>query len=85
MLQLTFIPYLTHIGSWRCLVENVRIAKAYRGKGLGTDFFQWVIKRAEEKQCSIVQLTTDKRRPDAFRFYESLGFEASHEGFKLKI
>jgi len=85
MLQLTFIPYLTHTGSWRCLIEGVRIHKNYRGKGLGTDFFQWAIMRAKEKGCSIVQLTSDKQRPDAIRFYENLGFVASHEGFKLPL
>lgn len=85
MLQLTFIPYLTHIGSWRCLIEGVRITKNHRGQGLGTKIFKWAIKRAIEKNCSIVQLTSDKQRPDALRFYESLGFQATHEGFKLKL
>ena len=85
MLQLTFIPYLTHIGSWRCLIEGIRIAKKYRGQGLGTKFISWAINRAKEKNCSIVQLTSDKQRPNALRFYESLGFKATHEGFKLKI
>ena len=85
MLQLTFIPYLTHTGSWRCLIEGVRIAKNYRGQGLGTEFIRWAIKRAAEKNCSIVQLTSDKQRPGALRFYESLGFQATHEGFKLKL
>ena len=72
MLQLTFIPYLTHIGSWRCLIEGVRIANTYRGKGLGTEFINWAIKRAKERGCSIEQLTSDKQRPDAIRFYRSL-------------
>ncbi len=85
MLQLTFIPYLTHIGSWRCLVEGVRIHKDYRGAGLGTEFFEWAINHAKERNCSIIQLTSDKQRPDAIRFYEKLGFRATHEGFKLKL
>ena len=85
MLQLTFIPYLTHTGSWRCLIEGVRISRSYRGQGMGTRFINWSIERATEKKCSIVQLTSDKQRPNALRFYESLGFQASHEGFKLKI
>jgi len=85
MLQLTFIPYLTHTGSWRCLIEGVRIAKTHRGKGLGAKFVNWAINRSRGKNYSIVQLTSDKQRPDALRFYESLGFEATHEGFKLKI
>jgi GNAT superfamily N-acetyltransferase len=85
MLQLTFIPYLTHTGSWRCLIEGVRIAKNFRAKGLGSRFIKWAIARARERNCGIVQLTSDKQRPDALRFYESLGFVASHEGFKLKL
>ena len=85
MLQLTFIPYLTYKGSWRCLIEGVRIKEEFRGKGLGTQFFQWAIERARERKCHIVQLTSDKQRNDAIRFYENLGFKASHEGFKLKI
>jgi ribosomal protein S18 acetylase RimI-like enzyme len=85
MLQLTFIPYLTHMGSWRCLIEGVRVHREFRGMGLGTRFIQWAITRAEEKQCAIVQLTSDKRRDKALRFYRDLGFEASHEGFKLRL
>lgn len=85
MLQLTFIPYLTHTGSWRCLIEGVRIHKDCRGQGLGTKFFKWAIARAKEKGCNLVQLTSDKQRPDAIRFYEKLGFEATHEGFKLNF
>lgn len=85
MLQLTFIPYLSHVGSWRCLIESVRIHSAYRGKGLGTKFFQWAIARAKEKNCHMVQLTSDKQRVNALRFYENMGFKATHEGFKLKL
>ncbi len=85
MLQLTFIPYLTHTGSWRCLIEGVRVADSYRGKGLGTEFINWAIERAKERKCSLVQLTSDKQRPDAIRFYEALGFKATHEGFRLKL
>ena len=85
MLQLTFIPYLTHIGSWRCLVEGVRIHSDHRGQGLGAKFLQWAIERAKARDCRIVQLTSDKKRPSALRFYESLGFEATHEGFKLRL
>lgn len=83
MLQLTYIPYLTYIGSWRCLIEGVRIHSDYRGKGLGRKLFEWAIQRAKEKNCCLLQLTSDKTRGDALRFYESLGFVASHEGFKL--
>ena len=85
MLQLTFIPYLTYKGSWRCLIEGVRIKEGFRGQGLGTLFFQWAIERAKARKCHIVQLTSDKQRTDAIRFYENLGFKASHEGFKLRL
>jgi len=83
ILQLTYIPYLTYKGSWRCTIEGVRIHKEFRGQGLGTQLFKWAIKRAKEKSCNIVQLTSNKERSEAIRFYKSLGFEASHEGFKL--
>ena len=85
MLQLTFIPYLTYIGSWRCLIEGVRVHPDYRGRGLGTTLVEWAIEAARKRQCRIVQLTSDKQRRDALRFYEALGFVASHEGFKLRL
>ena len=85
MLQLTFIPYLTHTGSWRCLVEGVRIHPDFRGQGLGTELFAWVFQRAQERGCRIVQLTSDKQRPEAIKFYERLGFQATHEGFKYYL
>jgi len=85
MLQITFIPYLTYIGSWRCLIEGVRVHKLHRGKSIGTKLINWAIDRAKEKGCAIVQLTSDKKRSDALRFYEGLGFVASHEGLKLKL
>ncbi len=84
-LQLTFLPNLTHMGSWRCQVEGVRIHRDYRGRGLGTRFFEWAIERAAERSCRLVQLTSDKQRPEALAFYEKLGFRATHEGFKLKL
>ena len=83
VLQLTFIPYLTYQGSWRALIEGVRVHKDYRSKGIGKELFTWAIERAGTKPCKIVQLTSDKNRPEAIRFYESLGFKASHEGLKL--
>ena len=85
MLQLTFIPYLTYIGSWRCLIEGVRIHSGYRGKDIGKKLFEWAIQRAKERNCRLIQLTSDKTRGDAIKFYESLGFVASHEGFKLHL
>ena len=83
VLQLTYIPYLTYQGSWRALIEGVRVHKDYRSKGIGRELFIWAIERARIKPCKIVQLTSDKSRPEAIRFYESLGFKASHEGLKL--
>jgi len=83
ILQLTYIPYLTYKGSWRCLIEGVRVHEDYRGQGLGTQLFEWAVQRAKEKNCNIVQLTSNKERSEAIRFYEALGFKASHEGFKL--
>ena len=83
MLQITFIPYLTHIGSWRCLIEAVRIHSDFRDQGIGEQMLKYAIKVAKDRGCSIVQLTSDKQRPDAIRFYEKLGFKATHEGFKL--
>ena len=85
MLQLTFIPYLTYMGSWRCLVEGVRIHAQYRGCGLGKQVLEYAIARALQRNCRLVQLTSDKKRTEALRFYASLGFTASHEGFKLHL
>lgn len=85
VLQITFIPYLTHQGSWRALIEGVRVAAEFRSVGIGRHLFAWAIKRAEERGCRLVQLTSDKSRPDAIRFYESLGFTSTHEGMKLQL
>lgn len=85
MLQITFIPYLTYRGGWRALVEGVRVAAPLRSQGVGRRLFEWAIERARERGCHLVQLTSDKARPDAIRFYESLGFVASHEGMKLHL
>ena len=84
-LQLTFIPGLSRKGAWRAQIESVRIASSLRGEGLGRRLFEWAIARARDKDCALVQLTTDKARPEALRFYESLGFQASHEGMKLAL
>jgi len=84
MLQMTFIPYLTHQGAWRALIEGVRVRKDCRSQGIGKALFAWAIERARQRDCRIVQLTTDKTRP-ALRFYQRLGFVASHEGMKLHL
>lgn len=85
VLQLTFIPYLTYQGGWRALIEAVRVDARRRSQGLGRTMFEWAIARSRERRCIMVQLTTDKSRADAKRFYESLGFVASHEGMKLHL
>ncbi|HEY7041003.1 MAG TPA: GNAT family N-acetyltransferase [Methylomirabilota bacterium] len=81
VLQLTFMPSLTYQGLWRAQIEGVRVDAKIRSQGLGHALFEWAIERG----CHLVQLTTDKRRPEARRFYESLGFVASHEGMKLPL
>jgi len=83
VLQLTFIPNLTYRGGWRAQVEGVRVAADLRGQGVGAALLQEAIARARAKGCVLVQLTTDMRRPDALRFYERLGFRATHHGMKL--
>lgn len=82
-LQLTFLPYLTFQGGWRAQIEAVRVASDRRGQGLGRQLLEWAIAEADKRDCHLVQLTTNKTRRDARRFYESLGFEATHEGMKL--
>jgi len=84
-LQLTFIPYLTYQGGWRALIEGVRVDAKIRSAGLGKAMVEHAIRRARERGCHLVQLTTDKARPEAKRFYETLGFVASHEGMKLPL
>jgi GNAT superfamily N-acetyltransferase len=83
--QLTFIPYLTYQGGIRAQIEAVRVKSTYRGHGVGTELFRYAIQRATERSAHVLQLTTDKKRPDAKRFYESLGFVDSHEGMKLHL
>ncbi|WP_447895390.1 N-acetyltransferase family protein [Vreelandella sp. GE22] len=85
MLQLTFTPYLTHQGGWRASIEGVRIHEAFRGQGYGEKMFAHAIALAKEKGCHVLQLASDKQRPDAIRFYEKIGFKATHEGFKLVL
>ncbi|MFT5819902.1 MAG: GNAT superfamily N-acetyltransferase [Crocinitomix sp.] len=81
--QLSFIQYLTYTGGLRAQIEAVRIRKDKRGLGLGKIMFLWAIERGQERKAHLLQLTTDKKRPEALEFYKSLGFKASHEGMKL--
>lgn len=81
--QLSLIPYLTYQGGMRSQIEAVRIRSDHRGTGLGESLCKWMITQAQEKGAHLIQLTTDKQRPDALRFYEKLGFKATHEGMKM--
>ena len=81
--HLTFIQYLTQQGGLRAQIEAVRTNSKYRGQGIGKQVFDYAINRAKDRGCHLIQLTSDKQRPDAIRFYESLGFGATHEGMKL--
>ena len=82
-LQLSFIQYLTYQGGIRAQIEAVRIRKDKRGIGIGKTMFKWAIHRAKERKAHLLQLTTDKKRPKAIKFYEDLGFKATHEGMKI--
>ncbi len=82
-LQLTFIQYLTYRGGIRAQIEAVRIRKDQRGLGIGKKMFEWAIERSKERKAHLLQLTTDKKRPEAIKFYEDLGFRSSHEGMKI--
>lgn len=85
MLQLTFLPHLSYRGGWRAQIEEVRVASDWRGQGVGGELIRWAVGKAHERGCHLVQLTSSKERQDALRFYESLGFAATHEGMKLYL
>ncbi|WP_375562429.1 GNAT family N-acetyltransferase [Bernardetia sp. OM2101] len=82
-LQLSFIQYLTYRGGIRAQIEAVRIRKDKRGLGIGKAMFEWAINRAKQRNAHVLQLTTDKKRPQAIKFYEDLGFKSTHEGMKM--
>ena len=84
-LQLTFLPGIPQFGMWRAQVEGVRVKSTQRGSGVGKKMIQAVMAIARERGCAQLQLTTNKARKDAQRFYEQLGFEKSHEGMKVKL
>jgi len=81
--QLSFIQYLTYQGGIRAQLEGVRVSENHRDKGIGAEILEFCIARSKQKKAHLLQLTTDKERPEAIRFYESFGFVASHEGMKL--
>jgi GNAT superfamily N-acetyltransferase len=82
-LQLSFIQYLTYRGGIRAQIEAVRVRKDKRGLGIGKTMFEWAIYRSKERNAHLLQLTTDKKRPGAIKFYEDLGFKPTHEGMKM--
>ncbi|MFJ9442913.1 GNAT family N-acetyltransferase [Kitasatospora sp. NPDC101235] len=84
-LQLTVVPGLSRAGATRTIIEGVRIHADERGSGLGSELIRWAVERSRELRADLVQLTSDATRTDAHRFYERLGFTASHVGFKLKL
>jgi GNAT superfamily N-acetyltransferase len=81
--QLNFITYLIGMSREDAQVENVHVHRNYRSSGIGSEMMRWCISEAKKRNCRRVQLTTDKKRKDAHRFYERLGFKSSHEGMKL--
>ncbi len=83
--QLNFIANLTYQGGVRAQIEGVRVHKDCRSQGIGKQLFEYLIEMAKQRDCHLVQLTTDKSRPDAYRFYEQFGFVNSHDGFRLHI
>jgi len=85
VLQITFTPFLTHQGGWRAGIEGVRVDKRLRSSGVGKKLIEAAIDRARARGCHVVQLTSDKQRPEAIGFYERLGFRATHEGMKLSL
>ncbi|MEV7078575.1 GNAT family N-acetyltransferase [Streptomyces sp. NPDC093516] len=84
-LQLTIVPGLSRRGATRSIIEGVRIHAEERGSGLGSRLIEWAVDESRAAGCQLVQLTSDKSRTDAHRFYERLGFTASHTGFKLQL
>lgn len=83
--QLTFLPGLSSDGAWRAQVEAVRVRDDLRSRGIGAQMIEWAITRAREHNCWMIQLTSNRARIDAHRFYERLGFKASHVGMKLYL
>lgn len=83
--QITFLPGIVNRGGWRCLIETVHVAPQHRNLGIGAKMMEYAIAQARERGCFLVQLTSNKLREDAHRFYRRLGFVDSHAGFKLKL
>ncbi len=84
-LQLSFLPGLAFQGAWRAQIEGVRVRSDLRSHGLGARMIQWAMDQARARGCHLVQLTSNQARTEARRFYERLGFKASHIGMKLYL
>ena len=85
VVQLSFIPGLARRGMWRGQIEGVRVAGTERGTGIGRAMLIRAVDECKKRGCGLIQLTSDKRRPEAHHFYEALGFQATHEGYKLAL
>lgn len=83
--QLTFTPGIARRGAWRCTVESVHVSPRHRNKRIGEQMMQWAAAQAKARDCVLIQLTSNKKRTDAHRFYERIGFSRSHEGFKRML
>lgn len=84
-LQLTFIPGVARRGAERAEIEAVHVARGFRNNGVGRHLAEWAIAQARGRGCALVQLTSDRRRTDAHRFWASVGFELTHAGMKLPL
>ncbi|PDQ21149.1 GNAT family N-acetyltransferase [Mesorhizobium sanjuanii] len=84
-LQISFLAGISSQGALRGQIEAVRVAAGRRGTGLGQRLLEWAVAECRRRGCRLVQLTTNKSRADAHRFYERLGFKASHVGYKLEL
>ncbi|WP_196257870.1 GNAT family N-acetyltransferase [Pelagibacterium limicola] len=83
--QLTFTPGISRKGAWRCTIEGVHVSPEHRNKKIGETMMVWAVETARARNCVMVQLTSNKARTNAHRFYNRLGFKQSHEGFKLML
>jgi GNAT superfamily N-acetyltransferase len=84
-MQITFIAGIARLGVWRAQLEAVRVHESRRGLGLGREMFEWAIAECRRRGCGLVQIKSDNSKPDAQRFYETLGFSASHVSSKLTL
>jgi len=84
-LLLSFLPGLSRHGAWRAQIEAMRVLGASRGQGIGQELLDWSIEKARQHGCTLVQLTSDRRRANAHRFYERAGFEPTHFGYKMSL